>query len=84
MIILRKEYAASAYVRRTSGRTLDLSVTSTAPFRFRDAVSGTLWTTLGTEVVNASVPTESLEMANGYVSEWYEWVNSYPDTDLAE
>ena len=84
LVIVRGEFGASAYVRRIGESTLDLDRVSTDPLEMRDKKTGTLWTLVGTDVKNGRFAAAKLPLARGYVTEWYEWVNNFPRTDIAQ
>lgn len=83
LVIARGDLGGSAYLRRIGGHTLDMALVSTEPFEMRDAASGALWAAVGTEVKSRSAGGQRLTPVRGYVTEWYEWVNNYPDTEVA-
>lgn len=70
------EYRAGAFDRRLADEVLSFERESQAPFRMRDG-GGRLWDERGRAV---SGPGEGaqLEPADGYVTEWYEWVTYVP------
>jgi len=83
LVIVRGEFGAGAYVRRVGDHTLDLDRVSTVPLEMRDRETETLWTLVGTGVQNGRFAAAKLPMARGYVTEWYEWVNNFPQTEIA-
>ena len=52
-------------------------VSSEIPFRLEDDQGG-LWDEFGRA---SNVRAEDLLVADGYLTEWYEWVSSYPQSD---
>lgn len=80
VLILNGESRAGAYLRELDGSILSLQPVSRDPHRFQDQ-SGTLWDEWG-EARSGPLRGRRLEPANGYVTEWYEWVNNFPNTEL--
>ena len=54
---------------------------SQSPFRLGDD-SGGLWDEFG-KSVNETGDDDDLAVADGYFTEWYEWVSSYPESEIA-
>ena len=52
------------------------------PFRLGDD-SGGLWDEFG-KAVNETGEKHDLAVADGYFTEWYEWVSGYPESEIAD
>ncbi len=55
---------------------------SDSPFRLGDD-SGGLWDEFG-KAVNETGEKRDLAVADGYFTEWYEWVSGYPESEIAD
>ncbi len=53
-----------------------------SPFRLGDD-SGGLWDEFG-KAVNETGEKRDLAVADGYFTEWYEWVSGYPESEIAD
>ena len=53
-----------------------------SPFRLGDE-SGGLWDEFG-KAVNETGEQRDLAVADGYFTEWYEWVSGYPESEIAD
>jgi hypothetical protein len=55
---------------------------SPRPFRLADDQGG-LWDEFG-NAVNETGEGQDLATADGYMTEWYEWVSGYPESQIAD
>ena len=69
-------------VRRVGTEVLDLTVVGRTPVRLQDA-SGTVWDGLGRAVEGRLAGTR-LTVAEGYLTEWYEWASTFPGTAILD
>ena len=84
LVILRGELGANAYVRQVGGSELEFARVSVDPLELRDEATGTLWTARGLELATGEFAAIKLPVARGYVTEWYEWLQSHPLSEVAE
>jgi hypothetical protein len=52
---------------------------SKLPFRVGDD-KGSIWNEFGHDITGGG---QGLQVADGYLTEWYEWVNHWPETEIA-
>ena len=67
------------FIWKGRGRNADYRVLSRQPFRLGDDQGG-VWDLFGNGVDGTEA---SLPVVDGYFTEWYEWVSSYPDCEIA-
>lgn len=74
------QFQVGAYLRRDASGTLNLRLQSREPFRMRDQ-RGTVWDAWG-QAVDGPGKGGMLQLLDGYVTEWYEWLYAAPETEL--
>ena len=82
IIFLQEQYRVHAYVRLHEGKVLNITVKHKPTLMLEDQF-GTVWNEWGVAVSGKSKG-KSLEPVDGYLSEWYEWSNSFPKTEIAQ
>lgn len=82
LLMLQNEYQVGAYKRLLDGKELNMKLTSDSPFVMEDQ-HGNKWNIWGRTIEGPNHPSE-LALVDGYLTKWYEWVENFPDTDLAE
>jgi hypothetical protein len=80
LLFVQSEYQVGAYVRKFDGEELELEITSDSPLLMLDQF-GNHWNAWGRTESGPHHPAE-LEVADGYLTKWYEWLENYPDTEL--
>ncbi len=73
-------FRVGCFVRRLGDVTLELSVLGREPLRLRDQL-GNVWDEWG-QAVEGGAAGARLSFADGYLTEWYEWINHYPKSDI--
>jgi hypothetical protein len=82
LILLQGEHRIGAFVRRLGeGPTLRFEVAGREPLRLRDS-QGNTWDEWG-RAISGPARGERLIAANGYMAEWFEWVNNHPQSEIA-
>ena len=80
LVFLRGDYQAIAYVRKLEGVVLSFDSLGKDSLEFRDQ-TGTIWNSWG-EAVRGPNAGAKLRPVRGYMTEWYEWVSGFPDTEI--
>ena len=70
----------AAYHGNANGQSLELSLTESESLQMRDA-NANLWNFWGECIAGVNQGSQ-LRPANGYLTKWFEWVESFPDTEL--
>ena len=81
LYLLKKveDYGVVAFRLRKNQEDNDYQLTSESPFRMVDDQGGT-WDEFGNALNEGG---ENLLAADGYFTEWYEWVSGYPESEIA-
>jgi hypothetical protein len=74
------EYAVVALRLPAGTEDRRYHLVSTEPFRVGDD-QGSLWDEFG-RAVSETAEHRNMETADGYFTEWYEWVSSYPQSEI--
>lgn len=75
-------YRLGCFVRQLDGVTLELTMAARDPLRLHDQL-GNVWDEWGQAVGGPAQATGArLAFADGYLTEWYEWINHYPESDV--
>ena len=82
VLFLQNEFQISAYVRMIDDVELELKLDSKDPLLMSDQL-GNQWDGWGRTVSGPNHPAE-LRVADGYLAKWYEWIENFPNTELAE
>ena len=82
--LLKKMGALAVVAFRLEGDQANRSYhqVSPSPFRLADDQGG-LWDEFG-NAVNETGEKPNLAAADGYMTEWYEWVSGYPESQIAQ
>lgn len=75
------EFSVVAFRLSEKQRDTDFHIVSDSPFRLGDEEGG-IWNEFG-KAVDTLEDRSDLEAADGYFTEWYEWVSSYPQSEVA-
>ena len=75
------EFSVVAFRLSEKQRETAFHIVSESPFRLGDE-QGSIWDEFGGSV-NSGEDRGSLEAADGYFTEWYEWVSSFPQSEIA-
>ena len=70
----------AAYHGNANGQSFELSLTESESLQMRDA-NENLWNFWGECIAGVNQGSQ-LRPANGYLTKWFEWVESFPDTEL--
>ena len=81
LLVLQGESRVSAYIRVLDGVELTFKRTQKDPLLLRDNETGTTWSEWGRGVKGPHAGRQ-LSFANGYLTEWYEWVGHYPVSEI--
>lgn len=81
LLLLRGAHRVGAFVRRLDDHTLSFTVSQAEPLRLLDD-GGTTWDEWG-RAVDGPLAGKRLFAADGYMAEWFEWVNNHPQTEVA-
>lgn len=80
LLMLQNQYQVGAYKRVFDGKELDMKITSESPLVMTDQ-RGNKWNMWGRTTQGIDHPNE-LELVDGYMAKWYEWVENFPETEL--
>ena len=75
------EFSVVAFRLSEEQRTTPFHLVSESPFRLGDEQGG-VWDEFG-RAVDTSEDRPDLKTTDGYFTEWYEWVSSYPRSEIA-
>jgi hypothetical protein len=80
LLFVRDTYRVGAFSCRRQNRELQLTLISKEPLLFKDQ-DGTVWDEWGRGL---SGPSQggSLDPADGYLTEWFEWINKFPGSEI--
>ena len=81
LLVLQGESRVSAYIREMQGQRLNFEVHQKSPIQLRDKETGTIWSEWGRGISGKHAGAQ-LPFANGYLTEWYEWVGHYPESEI--
>ena len=76
------EFSVVAFRLSEEQRETAFRIVSESPFRLGDQQGG-VWDEFGSPV-DTTGNRPNLEAADGYFTEWYEWVSSYPQSNIAD
>ncbi len=80
LLMLQHQYQIGAYKRVLNGTVLDMKILTEAPLLMTDQ-RGNKWNMWGRTTEGINHPSE-LELVDGYMAKWYEWVENFPETEL--
>jgi hypothetical protein len=80
LLMLQNQYQIGAYKRVLHGKELNMKITSERPVVMTDQ-HGNQWNMWGRTILGVDYPSE-LELIDGYMAKWYEWVENFPETEL--
>lgn len=80
LLMLQHQYQVGAYKRVLNGTALDMKIITESPLLMTDQ-HGNKWNMWGRTTEGINHPSE-LELVDGYMAKWYEWVENFPETEL--
>lgn len=82
LIMLQNEYEVGAYKRELNGVELTLNTISKDPLIMVDQ-RGNHWNIWGKTISGKDHPSK-LELLDGYIAKWYEWIENFPKTKVID
>ncbi|MGJ8725289.1 MAG: DUF3179 domain-containing (seleno)protein [Roseibacillus sp.] len=82
VLLLQNRYQIGAYQRLFKGQELKFELTSKTPLVMKDQL-GNRWDMWGRTLAGPNHPSE-LELADGYLAKWYEWIENFPETEVVK
>ena len=82
LLIMRNQFHVVAFDRRVGGRVMDFAWAEASEQLNLLDHDGNRWTAYGTGASDSNQG-QRLNIVEGYITEWYEWVEKFPDTKLA-
>ncbi|MFT5301205.1 MAG: hypothetical protein ACI87E_004656 [Mariniblastus sp.] len=80
LLMIQNEYQIGAYQRKFQGIELKMKIIKVDPLLMSDQF-GNQWNMWGRTISGRDHPAE-LNLVDGYMAKWYEWVENFPDTEL--